>query len=206
MLGGVVDLNSANCTHLAFVSKKTIQYCFSQPVAYQKMNGPISFASNDKTAIFLQSSRALFYLDVSIVTRSIGNNFTLIGLGTSVVARNLSVYISSSSGYCNGILPAVSLAQLRDCRIEVHGGDVSYGLARMIRGNIDLDGVFIKIVGKGAALGERAIRAVFRMVHCRLLEHILENEGGIVKHVSGSQIAVFVDSEYTDTSNNSEFY
>ena len=68
----------------------------------------------------------------------------------------------------------------------------------MIRGNIDLDGVFIDIAGKGAALGERAIRAVFRMVHCRLLEYILENEGGIVKHVSDSRLEVFVDTEYTE--------
>jgi len=68
----------------------------------------------------------------------------------------------------------------------------------MIRGNIDLDGVFIKIVGKGAALGERAIRAVFRMVHCRLLEHMSTSEGGIVKHVSGSRLEVFVDTEYIE--------
>ena len=167
-------------------------------MSYQKVNGPISFASNDKTAIFLQSSRALFYLDVSIATTSIGSDFTLIGLGASVVARNLSIYISYSSGYYNGILPAVSLAQLSDCRIEASDNDISYGLAKRISGNIDLDGVFITITGKGAALGERAIGAVFRMVHCRLLEYMSASEGGIVKHVSDSRLEVFVDTEYTE--------
>ena len=204
LLGGVVDLNSENCTHQAFVSKKTIQYCLPQPLAYQKVTGAVSFNSENKTALFLDSQLSIEMLDVSITTSSIGSDFTLIGLGTSVVARNLSVYISRSSGYCNGILPVVSLAQLSDCRIEVRGGNFSYGLAKTIHGRIDLDGVYIQIVGGGIALGKHASGAEFRMIHCKFIELPLET-GGIVKNVVDSRISIFVDVNYTNSQQSAEF-
>ena len=57
--------------------------------------------------------------------------------------------------------------RLRDCIISITAAE-AYGIARVITGVLDMDGVSVTVSGNGGALGKSAVRATFRLAHCRL--------------------------------------
>ena len=85
--------------------------------------------------------------------------------------------------------------RLRDCRIEATAAE-AYGIARVITGVLDMDGVSVTIGGNGGALGKSAVRATLRLAHCRLA--VGKHKGCILGEANDSAVPLFTDTKYEE--------
>ena len=94
-----------------------------------------------------------------------------------------------------GLFPLSREVRLRDCIINITATE-AYGIARVITGVLDMDGVSVTVSGNGGALGKSAVRATFRLAHFRLAAG--KHKGCILGEAEESVADLFVDTEYEE--------
>ena len=94
-----------------------------------------------------------------------------------------------------GLFPLSREVRLRNCRIDATAAE-AYGIARVITGVLDMDGVSVTVSGNGGALGKSAVRATLRLAHCRLAAG--KHKGCILREAEESIAPVVVDTEYEE--------